>query len=124
MAGVDLQTALRLDVTVIAKGAPHGLAGEQEIDVFRIVQALTNAAKHARASRVDVTAEFNDGGLRVTVHDDGCGFEVPVSLGEFVKLGRHGLLGMQERAAAHSGSVTVHSAAGGGTTVVLEMPAG
>lgn len=87
--------------------------------VFRIVQeALTNVARHARATRVEVTAEADAGAVRVSISDNGRGMSR--STAEAVKT--FGLLGMQERARSFGGDVTWSSEPGGGTTVRVNVP--
>jgi signal transduction histidine kinase len=75
---------------------------------------LTDAAKHARASAVEVDAEASDGTLRVCVSDDGVGGADP--------LRGSGLVGLKDRIEALGGTFSVHSPAGGGTTVSCELP--
>jgi signal transduction histidine kinase len=87
--------------------------------VFRAVQeSLTNIAKHARASRVDVTIEHEDSTLAVSVHDDGVGFSAEDSR----KPNSFGLLGLRERAALLGGEAKVTSAPGHGTRVEVRFP--
>ena len=87
--------------------------------VFRIVQeALTNAARHARAQHIDVSLSLDATELRVRVHDDGHGF-VPELNGTSSSLG---LSGIRERAVALAGSVEVLSAPGEGTTIDARIP--
>ena len=91
-----------------------------ELAVFRITQeAVTNAERHARAHRVDVTLQFGDGWLDLSVTDDGAGFD-PLSefWGDNQSLG---LPGMSERARIIGGRLTVTSQAGGGTTVHVHV---
>jgi NarL family two-component system sensor histidine kinase YdfH len=95
------------------------LSPEQSQDVLRIVQeSLSNAARHARASKVTLGLEEADGLIRVTVEDDGIGFD-PGQRSSGL-----GLVGMQERAARLGGELRVMSSAGGGTRVELEMRRG
>jgi signal transduction histidine kinase len=75
---------------------------------------LTNAAKHARASVVEVDAEASGGTLRVCVRDDGVGGADP--------LRGSGLVGLKDRTEALGGKLSIHSPAGGGTTVCCELP--
>jgi len=87
--------------------------------IFRIVQeALTNIARHAEATMVAITAVAAARRLRMEVCDDGRG----VQLGSETARVPLGILGMQERAAAWGGTVSVGLAAPRGTLVVLEMP--
>jgi signal transduction histidine kinase len=89
------------------------------ITVFRIFQeVLTNIARHAEASEVDVRLERQAGGLVLTVVDNGRG----ISDEEVAGTSGFGLLGMRERALAAGGSVEVTGQAGRGTTVELRLP--
>ena len=75
--------------------------------IFRIFQEiLTNVARHAKASRVDVHLEQDDSAVRLKVRDNGCGFVVK---GAKQPAG-FGLLGMRERAVAVGGSLHIESA--------------
>jgi PAS domain S-box-containing protein len=86
--------------------------------IFRIVQeALTNVARHAQAATVAISVTATAAGLRVEIRDDGCGIQLTSRTR--VPLG---ILGMQERAAAWGGTVSVGAAAPRGTVVELAMP--
>jgi signal transduction histidine kinase len=93
-----------------------------EIQLMRVVQeALTNVRKHSKASTVQVKFEPNgDNELRVTIADDGQGFEMdrPRSKG----WPRFGLQTMRERAEAVGGALKIDSAAGKGTRVEILVP--
>jgi signal transduction histidine kinase len=90
--------------------------------VFRnIAEAVSNVEKHANATRVGVKAEMVDGGLEVTVSDDGTGFVV----GERLHLPGHlGLVAMRERAQLAGGWCRFESEPGAGTTVTFWAPIG
>jgi PAS domain S-box-containing protein len=91
----------------------------QATAVFRAVQeSLTNIAKHARASRVDVRIDREDSTLAVRVRDDGVGFATEASR----KPNSFGLLGLRERAALLGGEAKVTSAPGRGTQVEVRFP--
>lgn len=101
----------------------RGFTGERlpsivETALFRVVQeAVRNVVRHARASRVDVLLEHRGDRVLAMVEDDGIGFEP-----ERAQSGEHyGLLGLRERAEALDGSLTVESAPGAGTTIVVEV---
>jgi signal transduction histidine kinase len=82
--------------------------------VYRIAQeALENMVRHADAGRCLLSLEGNLNFIRLTITDDGRGFE-PSRISEE---GRYGLKGMRERAAAAGGSLSVESRIGSGTTV-------
>lgn len=89
--------------------------------VFRIIQeSLTNVAKHAAATQVDVTiARDDDDGLVVRVRDNGTGFAVQ----DPRKPNSFGLVGLRERAAMLNGRATIATAIGGGTTIEVRLPA-
>ena len=89
--------------------------------VFRTIQeSLTNIAKHAHASRVEVAVEQADGHLSVSVRDDGIGF----SSEDARKPNSFGLLGLRERASLLGGEARVSSSQGRGTHVELRLPCG
>jgi signal transduction histidine kinase len=87
--------------------------------MFRIFQeTLTNVARHARATRVEVVLQKQRDRLVLLIHDDGRGFD-QADPGLSKSLG---LLGMRERAAILGGQVNIVSAAGKGTTVTAWIP--
>jgi len=89
-----------------------------ETALYRVVQeAMANIVRHARATRVDVLLEHRGERVLVMIEDDGVGFEP-----DLVARGDHfGLLGIQERAEALGGTLTVESGSGTGTTIVVEV---
>jgi signal transduction histidine kinase len=101
--------------------APHHLPHVLELAAFRVVQeALTNAAKYAKANQVEVRLGLVDGGLQIVVRDDGVGFDASVQRDEPGK--QIGLRQMRERAAALDGRVTVISQPGAGTEIRVWFP--
>ena len=93
-----------------------------ELQVVRIIQeALSNVRKHARATTARVSIHQCDGRFIATIEDDGIGFSIDkTARGEFP---RFGLSTMKERAESVGGTLTIESAAGGGTVVRLELKA-
>jgi two-component system sensor histidine kinase UhpB len=97
------------------------LASAIELTLFRICQeALTNVIKHARARSVTVTMDTEPQTVRVTVADDGTGFD-PESRSKLGPRTSWGLLTMAERAASVGGRCAVESRPGGGTRVIVEV---
>ena len=93
-----------------------GLAPEAETALYRIAQeALNNAIKHACAGRVSLALRREKETLCLTIADDGTGFDVAQASG-------FGLAGMRERTEQLGATLTVLSAPGEGTTVVVELP--
>ena len=90
--------------------------------LYRVAQeALTNVARHAKASRVEVNIQQPNGIIRMEIKDNGKGFEV-VGKSSAAKHNRLGLLGMRERAEMVGGTFCVESAPGHATTVRVEIP--
>ena len=81
---------------------------------YAVAEALTNTAKHAQATVVDVRVEAGDGNLRIHVHDDGRG---GAALG-----GGSGLIGIKDRIEALEGRIALHSPPGAGTTLQIALP--
>jgi signal transduction histidine kinase len=88
--------------------------------LYRVAQeALTNVRKHARASSVSVLLDEVQGGIRLRVRDDGCGFRLSTSAGA---PGHLGLAAMRERAELAEGRLTIQTAPARGTTVQVWVP--
>ena len=90
-----------------------------ETAVYRITQeALTNVARHAKATRVDVVLERRQNECIAIVEDNGQGFDLQAA-----RSSRHlGLTGMEERAKLVGGHLTFESGRGRGTTVFVRVP--
>jgi signal transduction histidine kinase len=107
----------RFDVTTEGMaGLPAAVEGE----LLRIAQeAITNAARHAAASRITVNLQQDHDSVWLRVVDDGVGFDVDASLS--TGRGHYGLTGMRERAARAGGRLTITSSPKG-TTVEARVP--
>ncbi len=98
-----------------------------KIVLYRLLQeALSNVYRHADVKRVQVRLSAHGQRIRLEVIDSGRGFNPPPLVGpEAIERVEHiGLRGMRERAALVGGTLTIESAPGAGTRVVVEMPAG
>jgi len=105
--------------TVVEHGPTRRLPPGVEEALFRIAQeALTNVAKYARAGKVMVTFDTTSNVSRLTIADDGCGFD-PSALKQPAKDHGWGLMIMRERAAAVGAELSVESAPGQGTRVIV-----
>jgi signal transduction histidine kinase len=112
-----------IEVNLNVDGEAEGLPPDMEVAIYRILQeALNNVKKHAHATRVDVSAAFTAREVKLTVYDNGNGFEVPETLTDFASNGSFGMMGLQERAMLFGGNIYVHSVIDKGTTVQLVMP--
>ncbi|USQ88818.1 sensor domain-containing protein [Streptomyces phaeoluteigriseus] len=103
-----------LDVSVTAELPGRADAPVESALYFAVSEILTNAAKHASPTHVDVDLWYADGRIRAQVSDDGHGGADP-SRGT-------GLRGIERRLAAFDGVLAVHSPVGGPTTLTLEIP--
>jgi len=109
------ELASRVPITVSVDATPERLpVGIEATAYFVACEALTNAAKHAQASRVSLSAQRRNGSLVVRVSDDGIG---GASLG-----GGSGLSGLADRVGAHGGTLRIDSERGSGTTLTAELP--
>jgi len=122
-SGIQRELAVPSDVefrvTVIGEERALHLAIQHEI--YRIGrEALINAFRHSRATRVEVELEYADSELRVRVRDNGCGVDSRAL--ETGREGHWGLAGMRERAAKIGGRLKICSDASTGTEVELSIP--
>ena len=110
---------LALDFQV--RGAERSLPAHVESAIERVIQeSIANTIKHADARSVRVLLSYGVNSVRLTISDDGKGFDVDPA---FRAYGGHwGLLGMKERAAELRGTLAVRSAPGRGTTIALQLP--
>lgn len=98
------------------------VADSAKICVYRFLQeALSNAARHAEGAAVRVRIEAADGTLRVSVSDDGPGFD-PAARRGIGPDGGQGLDGLHDRAESLGGALEIESAPGAGTTLTLTLP--
>lgn len=130
---VGLDAALRQNAATVIPSSTttvrykaRGLTGQRlpaevETAVFRIAQeAMTNVARHADASNLDLLVEHLGDRIQVVIEDDGVGFDAGRGWdGDHI-----GLIGMRERAESLGGTFTIETAIGKGTTIVVEVPIG
>ncbi|MGN6558735.1 MAG: sensor histidine kinase, partial [Solirubrobacterales bacterium] len=116
-----LEVRMLIDLSFEEGRAEVRLDGEVETAIYRIVQeALTNTRKHAEASiaLVEIKEDDQRGELRITIQDDGGGFDPAVESGGF------GLNGIRERVELLKGSIEIHSSIEDGTEVGVCLPSG
>jgi signal transduction histidine kinase len=107
--GVHIQTALE----------PVDMAPPIQLLCYHVArEAVNNAIKHAESATISISLESTAEGARLSVTDDGKGFDVEQGEPE----GHYGLTMMRERAQVAGGTFTVRSAAGKGTTVIADFP--
>jgi len=103
---------------------PHiPLSADERLALSRIVQEiLLNIRKHAHAGRVDMVVETTPTELRLTVRDDGVGFDDTLVPNPLAEEGGAGMVNMHIRAAAIGGKLHVRAKPGEGTTVQVILP--
>ncbi len=128
----DLSKALReasertlagttITLSFLVQGAARKIGNVLEHHLLRVCEeALANVLKHAHATRVEVVLDFTTKKVQLQIRDNGCGFE-PTSWA-VSKRGHFGLLGIKERVASLFGTLSVDSAPGRGTRLLLTIP--
>jgi signal transduction histidine kinase len=115
--GRGLDVDLVIDLAYEQGREPRRHGTEFETAMYRIVQeALNNATKHGAARRAHVEVIEDDSTIRVTVRDDGRGFD-PIA-----RTDGFGLIGMRERVELLHGKLEVTSSPEGGTTISATFP--
>jgi len=112
----------KIKIKLTAFSGVEALGDDKRTVLFRVAQeALTNIARHARASRVILSIRKHPGAIRMEIADNGKSFPVKqVFLAKSNK--RLGLIGMKERVEMVGGSMTIESAPGKGTTIHVTIP--
>ncbi len=108
--------ARRSSIPVVLDLQTHDRLPERiEVTVYYVVsEALTNAAKHSKASASHIAVAVTDGDLRLTISDDGVGGADPA--------GGTGLIGLKDRVEAAGGTLTLQSAPSQGTHLKVQLP--
>jgi signal transduction histidine kinase len=118
--GVSKRANLRIQIKTTVAGR---LPGPVEIALYRIVQeALTNAARHSKASRVWIRIGRKNRIFCCSIEDDGVGFDVQAVQSDGKRRGL-GLIAMQERLNGIGGTLSIESARGRGTRLLIQLPA-
>ncbi|MGX1160027.1 histidine kinase/DNA gyrase B/HSP90-like ATPase [Arthrobacter sp. SLBN-100] len=113
VARFPIPLAVEADAGLRAERFPE----EVETTAYYVVrEALANTAKHAHATGASVGLVRQDGHLKITITDDGCGFDVPVPATH------GGLANIRDRVAALRGTVDVTGSQPSGTTVLVDLP--
>lgn len=104
-------------------GEPPRLSGEIETALYRIVQEATNnAIRHGHASEITVTIECDQQQVRLTIADNGCGFEPAEVLRKPRSDGSLGLCNIRERAWLLGGTTIIESTRGSGSRIEVRLP--
>ena len=110
--------AAGIPVNVQIDGNVASLPDPHRTCIYRVVQeALTNCARHAKATRIDVSIAAGESGIAASIRDDGVGFDLARARGRGL-----GLLGMQERVSELGGELKIASHPGKGALVSARIP--
>ncbi|PTY06112.1 sensor histidine kinase [Opitutaceae bacterium EW11] len=113
--------AAKIDVAV--SGRPVELASGLQHNLLRIAQeAITNAVRHANATRIAIQLDYAADAVNLTISDDGAGFRAEEVLSN--KRGHFGLRGLHGRAKRLGGRIEIQSAPGKGTRIHVVVPLG
>jgi two-component system sensor histidine kinase UhpB len=111
-----------IEATFSAPATLPGLSSEAELALFRALQeALSNVARHAEATAVEIGLSASGGRVLLRVRDDGRGFP-PGPVEAYERRGHMGLAGMRERIGTLGGSVQAQGAPGGGAQLEVSVP--
>ena len=118
----ELNREQNISTSLEISGSERRLEPEVELALFRIAQeALSNVRRHSEAKKAAIKLLFTNRKVKLTVSDDGRGFQLPKVLGDLATEGKLGLVGMQERTHLLNGKFSIESIVGKGTKVVVEV---
>lgn len=114
----------KINTSIVTNSKQMRIKPQVEVMVFRIVQeSLNNIKLHAQASKAIVKVSFTPNYLKITIKDDGVGFDLTEARQRrWVREGRCGILGMQQRTQLLKGNFNITSQRNGGTTTTIELP--
>ncbi|MDO8568028.1 MAG: PAS domain S-box protein [Dehalococcoidales bacterium] len=119
----DLVKKFSIEARVEITGKQVELPAEVQLLLFRIAQeALSNVRRHAQAGAAVVRLEYGRNMVRMTVSDNGKGFEMAPQANDLARKGKLGVAGMYERANLLGGTLAIQSEPGKGTRVVTDVP--
>ncbi len=119
----DLGKKTEIEARVEVIGDQPELSNEIQLLLFRIAQeALSNIRRHAQATRAAVKLEFGAEKIRMTISDNGKGFDVLPQTNDLTRNGKLGIAGMYERARLLDGVLRIQSEPAKGTQVIAEVP--
>jgi signal transduction histidine kinase len=117
LEAVEVRSGLKVDLQVVGE---RRLLPEVEIELFRVaVEGLNNVLKHARARLVLLAVTFDEDTVRLTIQDDGIGFDLDAA----TRYGGYGLGIMAERVQQIGGELRIETAPGAGTALHVEVEA-
>jgi signal transduction histidine kinase len=111
-----------INTRIIFEGTERRLPGNLETTLFRVLQeALFNIRRHSNASNAVVTLIFDYNRIKITIQDDGQGFQLTQRLDSLAMEGKLGLMGIKQRINTVNGDFEIRSQPGKGTTLSIEV---
>ena len=124
MLATDTARFSEIPIKVSVAGTERRLGEEVELVLFRIVQeALRNVWRHSKATSAEVRVEFAPDKVKISITDNGTGFDLPPKVTDLAKDGKLGLAGMEERARLVGATLSAESQRGKGTRIAIELVA-
>lgn len=119
----DYSKTHKIEVTLQYINEPKRLPSVVEISIYRIAQeALTNTAKHAKATKVDLFIAFRAHEIEFSIKDNGCGFDAESVVSRSGSRNRLGIYGMRERVLLLAGTFKILSEISKGTEIIVRIP--
>jgi PAS domain S-box-containing protein len=120
----DVSKYSGINTEVSINGNERRLPEDVELMLFRITQeAMRNVWRHSQATKANIAVEFDQNQIRVSISDNGKGFELSKTINDLARYGKLGLAGMQERARLAGGTLTIQSEVGKGSSITVNIPA-
>jgi PAS domain S-box-containing protein len=120
--GKEVSQFSSIDTKINIFGEKRRLSEEVELLLFRITQeALRNIWRHSQATETEITVAFEGDTIKISIRDNGIGFNIPGTMGDLARHGKLGLAGMQERARLAGARLNVQSRPGEGTCITVEL---
>jgi signal transduction histidine kinase len=117
-----MSTECDIHTRIITNGAKPHLPPQVEVNMFRIVQeAFSNIKRHSKANKAVVTLEFAAEHVKMTVEDDGQGFQPPKEISSLASRGKMGLIGIEERVHFLGGTFQIRSRPDAGTSLLIQV---
>ncbi len=122
MLAKETRQTTNLAVHFQVRGTARRLNNDTELALYRIAQeALNNVQHHAQANQAWIELDFQTNSVKLTIRDDGCGFNPPANRDQFAREGHFGLLGFYERADLLGARLEIQTAPGQGCQIQLEI---
>jgi signal transduction histidine kinase len=111
----------KITTKVLVKGTQKKLGSNTETSIFRITQeALSNIRRHSEATQATISVKFQDNDVKITIEDNGVGFNTRRTRRKLINNGQLGIIDMEERTKSLNGSFHIQSHPGRGTLISID----